>query len=1425
VNSLEARLGSKVTIGHVEIDFLHGVKLDDVMIYDNRGDTLLYAHAVKVDIRDINYTQQHVVINYLSLDGANIKLQRHKEDKRWAYLMLLDHLKSKNKDKKGGKDWYVKINNIKINDCIFQYQDMHSAPRPIEFDENHVYFSGLNGKISDLVADQDTITMMIDEFSGIEQTGFKVNNLKSRLKITPVAMDFSELQITTPYSYLEKQFIMHYDDYDDFDDFLAKVRLEGHIENSKVSFDDLQYFAAELRGMHQVLYISGDARGTVDNLKCRNMNVKFGSQSYFTGNASFKGLPDIYETYFDIATRDAYINKQDLEYLLDQKLPDNISELGNISTQLKSVGFLRDFVVQGDFNTRIGYVNTNINFKLPREKMESYSGTASFRNFDLGKITGNNMFEKINGTMTMKGTGLSPNTIKSNIDANLESLTWNGYAYHNIQAHGTIANKLFSGTAIVNDTNVHLNFNGTIDYSTAVYHFDFKADISNANLKLLHLDSSSSVLNANLNIEFTGNSLPNLQGGTNIPYISWKRNGRLYEFRKLNVSSITRGDRRMISATSDVLDATIDGNYDLNTIHLAIENELHGLYPDYFKYHENIADQDIVFDIHIKKPEEFINLLNPKLSLKPGKFNGYFNSRTHTWALNGDIAGIAYDNLTLDSITVKSERKEKEPYLVDLKTKSFASGENLFATSSKAGISFSENLINLTLSTYDTTSGNLVTTTDAFRFFPDSISLTVENGTAEFNNVAFSFTQKTPVFLNRHGAIFSDFKVVSGEQFMVFNGIITGSESDQLGFDVHHFQLHTLNSIFKNIGADLFGELNGNFSISNPYHNPYFATDSNGIRVKYFQVDKDTFGNLRINSSYKSELNIVNTSVRFTDGQLQNVWIDGKIYPNRENNYLDFDIRVNETPVSVLNFVFKGIASDLEGTIAGNARLTGSFSKPDITGKGFIKGGGFTVDYLKTHYRFENEIVVKNNAFEFNDAKMYDENNRTAIASGRISHNYYTDWRIDIRIKNFSEFKVLNTTLRDNNLFYGQGYATGNVSITGDLDHIKMVLNLKSNKNTVIYIPLTSPEYSSKSSYITFRDKTKKVKTNYTIDLSGIELEMNLDMTPDASIKMIFDSQLGDVIEGNGYGIINMKITPTGEFTMNGYYEIEEGKYVFTKYEVFNKPFLVKRGGRITWDGDPYQAKVNLEAVYSISQANASALLAGTTSGGSDITPTIPVDCILYLRGLLLKPDITFDLEVPKLQNFNNPQIENTVKTFISGWRQNPDEMNRQVFSLLFFKSFFPQNSSFDVATGVQGGINTTVGDLITSQLTNWLSQAFTNFNFGLTYNKYDPNRNAQWIFKLNKKFFNDRLVLEGNAVYEGGEQSNGVTGNLSAQVLLDKQGQVRFTVFSKRTNNSLTYNQNVFTNGVGFYLRKEFNTFRRKKNYDGVNFIPNGVD
>jgi hypothetical protein len=448
-------------------------------------------------------------------------------------------------------------------------------------------------------------------------------------------------------------------------------------------------------------------------------------------------------------------------------------------------------------------------------------------------------------------------------------------------------------------------------------------------------------------------------------------------------------------------------------------------------------------------------------------------------------------------------------------------------------------------------------------------------------------------------------------------------------------------------------------------------------------------------------------------------------------------------------------------------------------------------------------VEIRPGSFQFRDIVLNDIKGNQAIVNGSITHDHLDDFYLDFSI-NAKNFQVLNTGPADNDLFYGVGYVSGYTNIKGYLDYIFFDMGLKSEKGTKFNIPLSNPEEVSRSNFITFvsRGDTIKTLTPDADQFSGIALKMDVEVTPDASIYLIFDSKIGDVIEGNGYGNLTMTMSPTEDFKMFGNFQIEKGNYLFTMQNIVNKPFVLDKGGTIRWAGDPYDATIDIAAAYR--------LRAGLYDlfQDSSYRNLVPVDLRLKLKDNLFNPNISFDINVINV----DPNLENQIRRLIN----TDEEKYRQAVALLVMRRFTTP-SEFSNRSNVSSGnvVGANAYEMLSNQLSNWASQISQQVNVGVNYRPGDNISSEELEVALSTSLFNDRVTIDGNVGYANtgvnsqNQNTSNLVGDFNVEVKASREGRIRLKAFNRSNNNSLINNVNSpYTQGVGVFYREDFNTW-----------------
>ena len=277
--------------------------------------------------------------------------------------------------------WKMNIKEITLKDGMAAVErEGGGQPEPGLFDERHIILSEIKGSFKNFKLVDDSITARVS-ISGKDRGDFVIKTLDADYKLTPEIMEFKNLDLVTSKSHLKNYFAMHYKSFNsDMQDFVHAVTLDGHFLDSKLSSDDLAYFAPEIKSWKQVFLLNGTAHGKVDNITAKNMVISAGENNYLEGNLSLRGLPDVSETFIDFRAKELRTSYNELAKIIpDLKgiTTPRISTFGNIKFVGSFTGYVRDFVAYGNLSTEIGELQMDLHLQVPEKGKASYQGTLS----------------------------------------------------------------------------------------------------------------------------------------------------------------------------------------------------------------------------------------------------------------------------------------------------------------------------------------------------------------------------------------------------------------------------------------------------------------------------------------------------------------------------------------------------------------------------------------------------------------------------------------------------------------------------------------------------------------------------------------------------------------------------------------------------------------------------------------------------------------------------------------------------------------------------------------------------------------------------------------------------------------------------------------------------------------------------------------
>jgi hypothetical protein len=536
--------------------------------------------------------------------------------------------------------------------------------------------------------------------------------------------------------------------------------------------------------------------------------------------------------------------------------------------------------------------------------------------------------------------------------------------------------------------------------------------------------------------------------------------------------------------------------------------------------------------------------------------------------------------------------------------------------------------------------------------------------------------------------------------------------------------------------------------------------------------------------------------------------------------------------------------------VSGQVAVAGTPSAPRLNGQLAIKGGRGRFDYLKADFTFDDNVYFGDNEIITRKLTLRDPRGNTALIRGGVYHDNFRYFSLSFDA-DFKNFQILNTTAKDNELFYGQAVVTGKAELNGPISDLAIRANVASNKGTRIYIPLDAATEVATDEQIRFvnfttgkKDGANSDSTNLAagasvIDLSRIQMDFNFDVTPDAYCEIQLNRQTGDLMGAYGQGRLAMKVDTKGDFTMTGNYEIQKGDYTFTFQNVINKRFQIRPNSRITWTGDPYGALLDVTAAYTQYTSLAPLMSAynntstGSNNNRTDQSRRYPVDLLIKLTGDLASPAISYDLDVKEYPASSD--FRQAVIAFESRLQSNEQELTRQVSSVLLFNQLLPEGIGLFDQNQVNAGVANSVGELLSNQISRLASNLDENLDVGVSFGGFQTGgtQNENLLnnlqLRFSYRFLNDRLRIsrDGGFTY-GQSQTNAASllGEWTLEYFITPDGRFRAKMYNRNQQSIFgQYSLNTTITpggGLSFLYTRSFNRiFGGKRITPGLTPIP----
>lgn len=1424
---LSSELKSKVYVNNISLEFFSKANLEGVFILDRHADTIFHGDIL-VDIKNFDYKNKKLRLDKITLKNSTSKLIKYKGDSTFNFQHLIDYFDSGVADTTSKNEWQVSFGDLYLENVAFVYRnEKYVSPVAHNINFDNIWLKHTYGRISDFKLEKDTVAARLANFRTKEQSGFELNSLSTRVRISDHRLLCEDLKVKTPASFIKGKIDFSYNSWDDYPDFISKVKMNCQLEDSTfVSFRDISSFTSELNGLNETVQVSGTVKGFVNDMNLRNIKLFYGKHTRFIGNLTLSGLPDINSTFLHFDAKNLSTNYSDLIHIPsypfneDKRLdlPVELQRLGTISYKGKFDGFMSDFTTYGQFTSGLGKVNSQLSIKLGDEKNKeiSYNGKLTTENFNLGTLFGQSDFNALTLDAEIKGKGINVKNLNAEFTGEIKNIQYNHYNYHNIRLNGRISDALFTGLLTSKDPNADFDFDGTINFKNKFPEMDFISTINALNLNALHFTNKndSGILSSQIFLKINGDNINNLSGQINFDNTIYKTKTRTFKLSTFNILMEQNTADKKVRLSTEYLNAVVYGQYNINNLKPAFESLLYSYYPGFFK--KPLIDKkytdELKFQVKIKKFKTINELFLPDLMLSNESIiDGNFNAAENKLNVQINSSKINYKSIFItDFVFILNENQKS--VLAE------ASGKSLHLADSLNMANF-----NFAVRSFDKESSyvldwdNLKSPSNKgqikgqINLDDRTINLKNEKISVTVNDSTWTLVSPNTVKIDTSGSLYVEpMSITNKQQSINLAGAFSTHPGDSILISTRNVVLEQFNPLLQVINLKMSGIMNGNIMLSNV--NKHFAFNGN-LSLTQLKINDNTVGELQVMTTYHNSENFIHlngyTSLGIIDetgDAAKNISFKGTYYLDKKEESIDIDFAAKPANLRLLNPILAGILTIKDGWVNGAGKIHGTPDNIKIDGKFRLFRSEVKVDYTNVSYDIVGDIEVMPDQIRFSDLFIKEKGTRLpqGTINGNIFHTNFSKIRVDYDI-NYNNMLVLNTTERDNSSFYGRVYGTGKIGIYGFLNSITMTVENTTNRFTKFYLPLDGPAEIGESDFIQFvRRDTNTVKRE--TGLSGFDLEMLIHATPDAQVQVIIDKTTGDVLNVQGQGDLNLTVNTLGKFEMTGDYIFTDGDYLFTLENVINKKFDIEAGSSISWTGNPMNAEIDVTASYR-QRASVAPLLTNDSS-----KTRTPVDCKLLITGKLFQPNIRFQIDFPNISADSRSKIASVLS--------DEAELNRQVFSFLLFRTFTTPLIYNSGGGGVTAGgaASSTGSELLSNRVSEFLNTYFgtltgiRDLQLGLNYRPANTTSSESVDLALSKQFLNNKVSIDGNFGVNNNNaasrNNNGLIGDVNIDYKLSPDGRLRLKGFNK-TNDNLqsALAGGYYTQGVGIFYRVEFET------------------
>lgn len=1438
---ISRKLGTRISIDRVDIGLFYRVSLDGFYVEDFQRDTLLYAGRLDARIKSLGLFGGGLVFSRAELSDARFCL-RETPDGEMNIKQVVDKLSKKDKARAEGK-FRLEIERLETDGLDFCMERLEHRNPSYGVDFADMHLIDIRAELKNFTIDGPVIHTDIGRLAMRERSGFVVEDLAGCLCIANGCIDIREGHIRTAKSNIELPSLSLIGlDWALYKNFVEEVDITAQVVNTTLSSDDIAYFSPKMKDWHLTLTdVNADVSGPVADMSGSLRSVRTGADTKLSVDFAAQGLPDVGKGHFKADISELTTSAADVDRLAaaltGKNLPDEVLRIaknaGKIGLTGKFDGTLTAFAADAALATEIGGATCLLQVSSLRDGCRGVLGDVKTSSLQLGELLENDLLGPLSLNVHVNGE-LSSEHSDAEVSGEILRLGINGYDYDSLRMKGHLVNREFNGLIEARDRNLRFDFRGLLDLNDEQRpRYDFALDLEEANLAALGVNrrDSVSVLAARIAARAVGRTLDDLNGIIFVRDVSYRYNDRELAADSVVIVGRNSLSDKFIRLRSDFVDADYEGKTSYKEVFAYLQQRFRDYVPTldggpgWQAQHPDtveLADGYSQLTVNVRKINPLVNAVSPGLQIADGsQLLLRINPANDKLSFEAASDYIERGRMLVTRLNLDAHNRGDSLVFA-------ASTEDLYLNSfhmSRVGMSggAKDNKLELITDFADTigdVSGRIGFRSEFargrgpagrqidLRLTPSYIS----RGEKTWNIYTDGITADTSrIRIDR-------FRMVNAGQQLLLDGVVSRRLQDSVQLTLHNFELAPFSQFTSSMGYRVDGRTNGSATMK--------AVLGAGEVQADIVVDSISINDLAVPSIWlRSRWDFIQNRAGILVQQRENLdtLVRGFYAPSQKRYYARATLDAVE--LSALDPLLKGVVERTGGNADVDIALRGSGKEANLSGQIAVRDFTTTVDFTQVTYTMPRAVIeVKNNHLIAEGVPLYDPEKNEGLFSIDLNLEHLSNIFYSVKVLP-KELMVLNTTSKDNDLFYGRIFASGSATIAGSKGGVKMDIVATTEGDSEFYMPLSGQSNAKTADFVTFVTPEQIDTTDYLVRKkllfqqqgrkkeaagSTMDITMALNVQDNTAFQLVINPTVGSALKGRGNGMLNLHINPgNGIFNMYGDYTLIEGSFLFSLQNIITKKFIIESGSMIQWTGEPVDARLDINAVYKLKTSLQPLLNTVTASSDDDQSGSrisdrsVPVDCKIHIGGRLSNPQLDFSVVVPVTDIETQAAVASVLNT---------QEAQAQQFISLVALGTFSNSGSANI--GASSGVATGL-EMLTNQLTNWFST--DDYRIILNYRAGSEMTGDEVDFGFSTNLINNRLLVEveGNYIIDNKQAvSNNVSnfmGEAHVTWLIDKSGNLRLKAFTQ-TIDRFDENQGLQETGIGISYKEDFNNFKDLK-------------